>query len=120
MNLESQYKLWLFHQVNDAFENCVESADMLSSIIKDGDYSGFVDYLNSVMTVDLYKQVLSEAIKQLDHELCDGNNLSEIIEDPVTHLLQFWLHIEDWDALFRNHEPESEESQESQESSQES
>ena len=107
--LLNEYRHWRDQKIEEAFENCVANAEDLRLYVEEDMRAFELEYESSV-TLRKYKEIQYELLRE---EICP----TLIINEPVFWWCAQSIMDDDWDKLFNDHEPETE--QEEKESEEE-
>lgn len=99
--LLNEYRYWRDNKIQQAFESPIADAEALKEYVESETMDFHYQYSESI-TLRQYKQCQWELIK----EDMDAN---VIINEPLPLWCSLAIQEDDWDALFQEHKPQTEE-----------
>ena len=106
--LLNEYAAWRDQKIKEAFENCVENPQELEEAVYDH-ADEWIDKDSSI-TLDTFKEVLIELFVK---DVTDDTE--QLILTPLLFWVKMNLENENWNELFDNHVPHTDESQNEEE-----
>jgi len=106
--LLNEYRAWRDKQIESAFDDSVADADDLKEYVLCSLHAFYYEYIDSI-TLRQYRMAQEELSKRISCE--------DIVDDTLFYWCKEAILDDDWDKLFNDHEPETE--QEEKESEEE-
>ena len=103
--LLNEYRDWRDKRIEDAFDEPVADAEALKEYVLDSTQEFHYEYIDSI-TLRQYRMAQDELSKRISCE--------DIVDNTLLYWCQEAISDDDWDKLFNDYEPETEESEEEQ------